>query len=78
MLSSIRGSIEPEILLATLAATALIAFVTLQLYRQILFQKKYRLPNRVPGIPFFGNSFQVPPVQQGPWAKQMAKKHGEM
>ena len=40
--------------------------------------QKYKLPPLVPGIPIFGNSFQVPPTQQGPWAKQLAEKYGEM
>ena len=39
---------------------------------------KYKLPPRVPGIPIFGNALQVPPVQQGPWAKGLAEKYGEM
>jgi hypothetical protein len=39
---------------------------------------KYKLPPLVPGIPVFGNSFQVPPTQQGPWAKELAEKYGEM
>jgi hypothetical protein len=40
--------------------------------------KKYKLPPLVPGIPVFGNAFQVPPTQQGPWAKELAEKYGEM
>ncbi|EXJ93192.1 hypothetical protein A1O3_01749 [Capronia epimyces CBS 606.96] len=39
---------------------------------------KYKLPPQVPGIPIFGNSFQVPATQQGPWAKELAGKYGEM
>ena len=39
---------------------------------------KYRLPPLVPGIPIFGNALQVPPTQQGPWAKELAEKYGEM
>ncbi|KAJ8178239.1 hypothetical protein LV157_007694 [Aspergillus fumigatus] len=40
--------------------------------------QKYKLPARVPGIPILGNSLQVPAVQQGPWAKDLAAKYGEM
>lgn len=39
---------------------------------------KYKLPPRVPGVPIFGNALQVPPVQQGPWARGLAEKYGEM
>lgn len=46
--------------------------------RSYLTSSKYKLPPVVPGIPIFGNSFQVPATQQGPWAKDLAKKYGEM
>lgn len=39
---------------------------------------KYRLPPRVPGIPIFGNTFQLPPLKQGLWGVETAKKYGEM
>jgi hypothetical protein len=39
---------------------------------------KYKLPPQVPGLPIFGNTFQVPATQQGPWAKKLAKTYGEM
>ncbi|KAJ5936000.1 hypothetical protein N7454_005298 [Penicillium verhagenii] len=42
------------------------------------WNKKYKLPPRVPGIPILGNSLQVPPSQQGEWAKELAAKYGEM
>lgn len=44
----------------------------------LAWSKKYKLPPRIPGIPVFGNTFQIPPIQQGPWAKDLADKHGEM
>ena len=46
--------------------------------RSYLSSSKYKLPPVVPGIPIFGNSFQVPATQQGPWAKELANKYGEM
>lgn len=39
--------------------------------------KVYKLPPTVAGIPFFGNTFQVPD-QPGPWSKKLAEKYGEM
>jgi len=41
-------------------------------------RQKYKLPPRIPGVPIFGNSFQVPAIQQGPWAQKLAEKYGEM
>ncbi|TVY54163.1 Cytochrome P450 monooxygenase patI [Lachnellula cervina] len=41
-------------------------------------RKKYKFPPLVPGIPIMGNALQVPPTQQGPWAKSLADKYGEM
>jgi hypothetical protein len=40
--------------------------------------RKYKLPPRVPGIPIFGNTFQLPPLKQGVWGIETAKKYGEM
>lgn len=64
----------------TIALGALTALVIV--YLIILYgsknSSKYRLPPRVPGIPIFGNALQVPPSQQGPWAKELAEKYGEM
>ncbi|PVH78054.1 cytochrome P450 [Cadophora sp. DSE1049] len=48
------------------------------LYLSLFASSKYKLPPRVPGVPIFGNALQVPPVQQGPWAKELAEKYGEM
>lgn len=43
-----------------------------------LWNKKYKLPPRVPGIPLLGNTFQVPPMGQGLWGQEVSKKYGEM
>lgn len=48
------------------------------LLRKTRRDKKYKLPPRVPGVPIFGNTFQIPALQQGPWAKGLAEKYGEM
>ncbi|KAF4555597.1 Cytochrome P450-like protein 29 [Elsinoe fawcettii] len=52
--------------------------IAAKLIQDVRWNAKYKLPPRVPGVPIFGNSFQVPPKQQGPWAKQLAEKYGEM
>ena len=40
--------------------------------------RRYKLPPSIPGIPVFGNTFQLPPLKQGVWAIEMAKQYGEM
>ncbi|KAF5227008.1 hypothetical protein FANTH_14906, partial [Fusarium anthophilum] len=40
--------------------------------------EKYKYPNPVPGIPFFGNGLQIPSTAQGPWMTEVAKKTGDM
>ena len=46
--------------------------------RRLWRGRKYKLPVTVPGVPVFGNTFQIPALQQGPWAKRLAEKYGEM
>lgn len=62
---------------------SLLAAVTLYLVQNVVREKirmsKYKLPPRIPGgLPVIGNTFQMPPTQQGPWAKDLAEKYGEM
>lgn len=65
-------------LFIVIAASLLFALVGGWLSHTLQQRKKYKLPPLVPGVPIFGNSFQVPAKQQGPWAKVLAEKHGEM
>ncbi|OBT82018.1 hypothetical protein VE02_09812 [Pseudogymnoascus sp. 03VT05] len=62
---------------------SLLAAVALYLVQNVVREKirmsKYKLPPRIPGgLPLIGNTFQMPPTQQGPWAKDLAEKYGEM
>ena len=41
------------------------------------FNRRYKLPNVVPGWPFIGNTLDVP-YPAGMWGIEMAKKYGEM
>ncbi|KAG7054384.1 cytochrome P450 [Colletotrichum scovillei] len=52
--------------------------LALWLLRASRRDKGFKLPPQVPGIPVFGNTFQIPALQQGPWAKKLAEKYGEM
>jgi hypothetical protein len=64
--------------IAVSSVAAVLVLIVANLLRRYQHGKKYRLPVRVPGIPIFGNSFQLPPTQQGPWAKEKAEQYGEM
>ncbi|KAH7067217.1 cytochrome P450 [Paraphoma chrysanthemicola] len=75
---SLEGEISRTSLFAIATFTTVTLLVLATLLQQLRFNQQYKLPNRIPGIPFFGNSFQLPPIQQGPWGKEMAEKYGEM
>lgn len=64
--------------LQLVAAVGILAIAARVWYSRYVFNQKYRLPPRVPGIPFLGNSLQVPKWHQGPWAMDLANKYGEM
>lgn len=60
------------------SSVGLVVIFGLWLLQKIRRGRKYKLPPQVPGIPIFGNAFQIPALQQGPWAKELAEKYGEM
>jgi hypothetical protein len=63
----------------TTSAVGLIALMLVYYaYNSYQWHTKYKLPPRVPGVPVFGNTLQIPALQQGPWAKDLAEKYGEM
>jgi len=64
-------------LLLLLILAGVVTFYVYTLYGKRT-ASKYKLPPLVPGIPVMGNALQVPPTQQGPWAKELAEKYGEM
>ncbi|CAG8952215.1 hypothetical protein HYFRA_00000955 [Hymenoscyphus fraxineus] len=63
-------------------ATAVIVLVTVMVVDRLVsnyrWNKKYKFPNRIPGIPIFGNTFQLPAVHQGVWGNEQRKKYGDM
>ncbi|OQV00569.1 hypothetical protein CLAIMM_06049 [Cladophialophora immunda] len=63
---------------ASLILGLLVLFVGQSWLRSLIKSRSYRLPPVVPGVPVFGNTFQIPALQQGPWAKKLAEKYGEM
>ncbi|SCO39815.1 related to cytochrome P450 [Fusarium fujikuroi] len=56
----------------------LLTSIALFIAGRVSRNEKYNYPNPIPGIPFFGNSFQVPSEGQGPWMTEIAKRTGEM
>ena len=66
----------PSLLQTTLLGGLLLILV--KLWERFQWRQKYKLPPGPTGIPFFGNMFQMPPYHQGPWAKDMTERYGEM
>lgn len=69
------GDVDRRLLLIGLG---LVAWAVWAASTSFLHQSKYILPNPIPGVPFFGNSFQMPLEGQGPFATKLAEKTGEM
>ncbi|KAF9891620.1 hypothetical protein FE257_003631 [Aspergillus nanangensis] len=65
-------------LAATTAIGLILVIIIRYAYTSYQWHRKYKLPPLVPGVPIFGNTFQIPALQQGPWAKKLAEKYGEM
>lgn len=64
---------------ATALFFTVVALVIVQrLVSSHLYNKKYKLPPRIPGLPIVGNTFQLPGNQQGQWGIVQARKYGEM
>ncbi len=69
---------DTPVSILTLGAFA-VAYVLLALVRHISYKRKYKFPNEIPGgLPFVGNSFQMPATCQGPFIHSLAEKYGEM
>lgn len=64
-------------LLLTFILLAVLSFAGKRMISFIRWQRDYRLPPRVPGLPLLGNIFQVP-FPSGMYLKALAEKHGEM
>lgn len=76
MFNKVIGQIPQEVLAASVAGLAII--LGLLVLKSSRSSNKYKLPPQVPGVPLFGNALQIPALQQGPWAKKLAEKYGEM
>ncbi|KAB5563489.1 cytochrome P450 [Coniochaeta sp. 2T2.1] len=71
-------SLPPREKLILAVTTLVVLLFGRWLLQRYQWNKKYKLPPRVPGIPVFGNTFQILALQQGPWAKELAEKYGEI
>jgi hypothetical protein len=67
---------------SSVATTLFFAVVILVIVQRAvsnhLYNKKYKFPPKIPGLPIVGNTFQLPGNQQGQWGVQMARKYSEM
>jgi hypothetical protein len=74
---SVVSDTEPRAVVVTCLFAAIVLLLRYA-HSSYKWHKKYKLPPQVPGILIFGNTFQIPEIQQGPWAKGLAEKYGEM
>lgn len=65
-------------MLVPISVALLLVIFIQKMWARYQKQKRYKLPPSVPGIPVLGNTLQMPPIMQGQWALQQAKKYGEM
>ncbi len=67
---------------SSIVTAALFAIATLFLVQKVVANqaasKKYKYPPQIPGWPVFGNTFMMPSIRQGMWAREQAMKYGEM
>ncbi|CZR68763.1 related to cytochrome P450 [Phialocephala subalpina] len=68
----------PAVPFPVLALGAIAAFILQYAISRYRFNKKYKFPNVVPGLPILGNSLQVPFPAAGMWGVETARKYGEM
>jgi hypothetical protein len=66
------------VLLSSTVCLATAFLLLAKLWTNHQWSKKYKFPPGPKGIPYFGNMFQMPPFHQGPWAKEVGEKYGEM
>jgi hypothetical protein len=52
-------------------------FILSHVISKLRFNRRYKLPNVVPGWPLIGNTLDVP-YPAGMWGRELAKKYGEM
>jgi len=72
------GIFEGFSLFPTFFISILVIGILRRAFSSHVANRKYKLPPRVPGLPIVGNTFQLPPIQQGLWGKEMSEKYGEM
>lgn len=70
--------LEPTSTSSKIFVAVLAIIVVQRIVSNYLWNNKYKLPPRIPGLPILGNTFQLPPMRQGLWGQEMTKKYGEM
>lgn len=60
------------------AVICIISWFIWKLVEEKRFERRYRLPNLVPGLPLIGNGHQIPPGGTVLHFQKLAKQYGEM
>ncbi|KAF5981717.1 cytochrome p450 [Fusarium bulbicola] len=63
---------------ATVGVLVILSWLLWRIIEEKRFERRYRLPNLVPGLPLIGNSHQIPPDNALLHFQKLAKKYGEM
>lgn len=72
------AGLEDSLVATTLFFAVVVLGIVQRIVSNHLYNKKYKFPPRIPGLPIVGNTFQLPLSQQGPWGIVQAKKYGEI
>lgn len=75
-LSSLQ--LQPGKGVALVALLCLAIFIASTIFTNIRANRKYKLPNLVPGLPIIGNTHQLPSHNLCLHAEQLAKEYGDM
>ena len=65
-------------LIFTAIILTIISLASWLLLEDVRLRKKYQFPPLVPGLPFVGNTFQIPKIDQGPYLQRLGERYGEM
>lgn len=60
------------------ASGLILLYVLFRMIQYVRFRIEYRLPPQVPGVPFFGNLFQMLRSDTPMYMKDLAHKYGEL
>lgn len=62
----------------SLVTGLLLLYTLYHIIQYVQFRLRYRLPPQVPGVPFFGNLFQMLKADTPIYMKELAQQYGEL